>query len=231
MFNVGKMITNLVARIVLAFLQVNWRVVNQEIIKIKENYKGDADEYFLIFNWMSVHVYVEYVGGWWIKVLMGDGTPLRAKLGIGQYLFNKSVADRLFVEMHRVIGSDEERDKDYLRLKLSEMLKQIEFEDFTVMERVRGITREVSIDLPFDDLAALLLFKFHGKRTVTGKYDGFLYVGINYPVSDSIIYQTFQNWVGEDSIKINKTIEDGIPSLIETTLGYIKRVTTKVRNA
>lgn len=222
------LITRLVIRIILAFIQACWRELNPIVVKLRaEGNIPEEPELVNMFNWLGVHIYLEKVDKvWWIRITESEGIVISAKLTNGTYALNRSVCDALYVDMHKQFKEQEEGDKHARRNCVDHLVSNLTPPSFKLIDRLKGVELKKIIEKPFEEFSSMLFFVFDGKQTITGKYDGFVYIKLNHPVSDEIIYQLFANWVGEPSVKVKGLFEQSLP-YIETACNTYMAALTK----
>ena len=227
------LITRLVIRIILAFIQACWRELNPIVVKLRaEGNIPEEPELVNIFNWLGVHIYLEKVDKvWWIRITASEGIVISAKLTNGTYALNRKVCDALYVDMHKRFKDQEECDKSARRNCVDHLVSNLVIPVFGLIDRLKGTTREIELDKPFEEFSSILSFTFHGVQTVTSKYKGLVYIRLNHPVSDDPIYQMFAKWSGETSVKVDGMAAQALPYIERECNTRMAEMTKCIRNS
>lgn len=181
-------VTEIVIRMILVYLQLNWQHANTVIVKFRNEAKGTDIDNILIGSWAGVNVTLLLDGkAWNIRVGAGDRYVV-ARLTNGAWSFNRKTVEALFADYdHKYKSIPSYPGEEYSSQLLQNVVEGVKVTGFSIIDRLLG--REISADLVYSNMVDLTkavreLFEveFGGTMSVKGDVSGDLYTGLNLDV-------------------------------------------------
>lgn len=185
MIHLFPTINQIVIRMILVYLQLNWQHANTIIVKFRNDAKGTDQDNILIGSWAGVHVTLWLDGkAWNIRIGAGENTVV-ARLTNGAWAFNRKTVEALFTNYEEKYKTATAWVSDeYTARMLNNVVQGVKITGFGIIDRLMG--REIIADLVYSNmvdltkmLRELFTIEFGGTMSVRGDVSGTLYTGLN----------------------------------------------------